>query len=240
MLMMSAITDRTRSVRWLLAELLVIVLGILIAIQVDEWQQYRQDREDERDVLASIQRDLDDILGQYVELADHFKLSMDASTRLIVGIESGNLSEADIVRATGDIGLTYLLSNAPTSFEGYLQSGAIGLIRDESIVRDLRTFFGYKRGYIFDLNEVHNHRSSRVWDLLSVDFRSIPASDYASSMSSQTKLIVPVEDFPTSDRLQTNLIRLNAFKRSILETLDGVMTSGRSLSSRIEARRSVH
>jgi len=217
----------------------VIVLGILIAIQVDEWRQYRQDREAERDVLTAIRRDLDDILAQYVELRAHFNLSMDASTVLIDGIESGNLSEAAIVQAREDAGLTYLLSDAPTSFEGYLQSGAIGLIRDEALVRDLRIFFGYKRGYIFDLNEVHNQRSGSVFDLLNIDFRSVPLDDYASSMSSRTKLVVPAADFPTSERLQTELIQINGFKRAILEKLDEVMTFGGSLSSAIEERLSV-
>lgn len=237
---MPTIADRTRSFRWLFAELLVIVIGILIAIQVDEWRQYLQDREDEREVLASIQRDLDDILAQYVDLRDHFNISMDAATTLIVGMEDGELDEAAIVRARGDIGLTYLLSDAPTSFEGYLQSGAIGLIQDEAMVRELRMFFGYKRGYIFDLNEVHIRRSRSTFDVLNVDFRSVPAEDYASSGSSQTRLVVPVADFPTSESLQSELIQLNGFKRSILENLDEVMTFGRSLSSGIEERLSVH
>lgn len=231
---MSAITNRTKSIRWLLAELLVIVLGILIALQVEEWRQYRQDRKGEREVLASIQRDVKDILFQYGELKEHFNISMNATTTLIVGIEHGNLSESDIVQAMGDSGLTYLLNEAPTSFEGFLQSGAIGLVLDEELVKEFRSFFGSKRPWIFGLNEEHRQRSRDVHDLLDNDFQSVPLEDYASSMSSRTHLVVRVADFPTSERLQTELIRLNGFRRSVLEALDRVMISGQSISSRIE------
>lgn len=237
---MSAITNRTKSLSWLFAELLVIVLGILIAIQVEEWRQYRQDRKDEGDVLASIQRDVDNILAQYDELQQHFKVSIEASTILIVGIESSNLSESDIVQAGKDARRHYLLSEAPTSFEGFLQSGAIGLVQDEDLVRDFRNFFGFQRPWIFDLNEVHNQRLGNVMDLLDVDFKSVPLEDYASSMSSRTKLAVRITDFPTSERLQTELIWLNGFKGSVVEALDSVMMSGQSISSRIEERLSVN
>lgn len=84
---MFATKNRSMSLSWLFAELMVIVLGILIAIQVEEWRQYRQDRKHEKDVLASIQRDVDNILSQYEELERHYKSSMEGSKILIVGIE---------------------------------------------------------------------------------------------------------------------------------------------------------
>ena len=237
---MSVTKYRTRSIRWLFAELLVIVLGILIAIQVEEWRQYRLDRKSERDVLASIQRDVDDILEQYVQLQEHLRVSMDATTILIVGIGTGDLSESDIVHARKDIGLTYLLSEAPTSFEGFLQSGAIGLVQDGSLVTDFRRFFGSQRSWILGLNEVHIQRSREVFDLLDIDFQSVPLEDYAANMSSRKQLVVPVADFPTSVRLQSELIGINSFRQSILEALDGVINSGQDIGSRIEAHLSVN
>lgn len=43
-----------RSVRWLLAELSVVVVGILLAISIDAWWQDIEDRETERDLLQSL------------------------------------------------------------------------------------------------------------------------------------------------------------------------------------------
>ena len=225
---------RTKSVSWLFAELLVIVLGILIAIQVEEWRQYRQDRKLEREVLESIQRDVDDILGQYVELIKHFNTSMQGTTTLITGIESGDLSESDIVQARSGTGLTYLMSYAPTSFEGFLQSGAIALVQDESLTADLRSFFGSQRSWILGLNEVHIQRSRKAFDLLNVDFRSVPLEDYTSSMASRVTLLVPVADFPTSEMLQSGLIELNSFRRDTLRAIEIVMVSGQAISARID------
>ncbi len=50
----SILNTPNKSVRWLLAELTVLVVGILIAISVDAWRQDLQDRETEQVLLKAL------------------------------------------------------------------------------------------------------------------------------------------------------------------------------------------
>ncbi|MEE4298263.1 MAG: hypothetical protein V2J24_02375 [Pseudomonadales bacterium] len=54
-------TDTGRAFRLLIAELVVVVLGILIAFRVEEWRDYRIDREEARASMEAIVEDL--VLG---------------------------------------------------------------------------------------------------------------------------------------------------------------------------------
>lgn len=51
---MPMVNVRKQSLRWLFAELLVIVLGISIAFQVEEWRNELSERRTEREVLLSM------------------------------------------------------------------------------------------------------------------------------------------------------------------------------------------
>jgi hypothetical protein len=65
------ISDQLREMRWaqVSIELLLLVLGILIALAVDDWVQSRRDARMERDYLQLLVRDLerdDDILKEFI------------------------------------------------------------------------------------------------------------------------------------------------------------------------------
>ena len=138
-------TIRPTSLRWLFAELLVIVLGILIAIQFEEWRQYRKDRAEEREILLSLNRDIEGFLLEYGRVVGEHEAAIDGATALIVGIAKGGMNESEILQASRQTMRTYLMSSASTSFEGHLRSGAVGLIQDRDLEEDLRFLFGFSR-----------------------------------------------------------------------------------------------
>ena len=49
---------KPNSIQWLLSELVIIILGILIAFQVEEWRDYQNDREAEVALLQAFHIDL--------------------------------------------------------------------------------------------------------------------------------------------------------------------------------------
>ncbi len=54
---MPLIKSNSRSYRWLLSELFVVVLGILVAFQVDEWRSERELQEQENAQLYALHAD---------------------------------------------------------------------------------------------------------------------------------------------------------------------------------------
>ena len=58
-----------KSLRWFLAEFLVVVVGILVAIALNGWYQGRADAASERDYLSFLSRDLQGTLGDLADQA---------------------------------------------------------------------------------------------------------------------------------------------------------------------------
>ena len=54
---MPGLLSSNQSFRWLTAELLVVMLGILLAFQVEEWQEVRADRATERELLSGLRNE---------------------------------------------------------------------------------------------------------------------------------------------------------------------------------------
>jgi hypothetical protein len=227
-------TIRPTSFKWLFAELLVIVLGILIAIQIEEWRQYRKDRVEEREILLSVNRDIKGFLFEYGGVVGQHEAAINGVTTVIVGIAKGGMSEFEILEASREATRGYLMSSASTSFEGHLSSGAIGLIQDRDLEGDLRILFGFHRPYIEDLSREMHQSIFEIMPLLVADTRLVPDEDYEESMSYRAELIIPAESYPASDLLLTELIRLNRQRKFFLEKLSEHIELCKTLSSRIE------
>lgn len=72
---MPILGHKIQSIRWLLAELFVIVLGITIAFQVEEWRSELSERRSEKAVLESI-------LNDFEVATEQFQIYVDTVTEL--------------------------------------------------------------------------------------------------------------------------------------------------------------
>jgi hypothetical protein len=70
-----------RYLRYALGEIVLVVIGILIALQINDWYQERLDRQTEREYLVSMSRDLAEDTRDLIE-------AIDGNTSLLVGLDS--------------------------------------------------------------------------------------------------------------------------------------------------------
>ena len=90
--------DTVSAVRFLAAELVIVVLGILIAFQVENWRESRAEREAEAVALAGLASDLSadlDLIARFVERSERRAAAMDG---LLRSLQSG-MAEAPEVFA---------------------------------------------------------------------------------------------------------------------------------------------
>ena len=67
-------------VKYALGEIVLVVIGILIALQINDWYQERLDRQTEREYLVSMKRDLAEDTRELVE-------AIDGNVSLLVGLD---------------------------------------------------------------------------------------------------------------------------------------------------------
>ena len=65
--------------KYALGEIVLVVVGILIALQINDWYQERLDRQTEREYLVSMKRDL-------AEDTRELREAIEGNTSLLVGL----------------------------------------------------------------------------------------------------------------------------------------------------------
>jgi len=127
-------TGSRQSVRWLLAELLVVVFGILIAFYLDGVRQAVEDRGEEAAILASIGAELEENrIGLETRLDNHTRRGFAAAE--LLSLQSSNAPPSgDSVQVLWELLLTPSTWNPTTGrSSAIISSGGLGLVRDPSV-----------------------------------------------------------------------------------------------------------
>lgn len=124
-------------------ELVIVVLGVFIGLQVDNWNQQRQDRAAEVAYLQALAKDLDSIqasvqvqIGFEANIAHYINRSLDeidASPSNERNLRLGMLLSQLVARST-------LKIESPT-FQELQSSGRLGLIRDRALRGSIVEYF---------------------------------------------------------------------------------------------------
>lgn len=127
-----------------LVEVLVVIFGVFIGLQVDDWNQARQDREAEKRFLEQILLDLEqdqDILGfakSYAQARAEFAVFVDEA------LDNPELAEANpgrFVVAVEQSAYTFFPVLYNHTFEELKSSGGLGLIRDKEVKNGLFRYY---------------------------------------------------------------------------------------------------
>ena len=140
--------DRTRYLmkyfRYAGGEILLVVLGILIAFQVNAWNLARENREIEKKLLERIRADLQNDISEYRSVKEFKAWQNDACLWLLEYFIDPSLPVTDTARFLNELNLTFyfiLPSSNITSFEIATSTGQLTKITNDSLVSDLSVYF---------------------------------------------------------------------------------------------------
>ncbi len=142
------IIDRIRQQDWaaLVSELLIVVVGIFIAIQVDAWWKHRDDLRQEQTYIARITDDVErDVssIRMSISLAEYrYKLS----NLLIAAAADPKLVRqhpAEFMTSIQQSAYTHTPSLNSDTFEELRSTGGLGLLRDEALKSALFSYYRY-------------------------------------------------------------------------------------------------
>jgi len=141
------IIDRIRQQDWaaLVSELIIVVVGIFIAIQVDAWWKHRDDLQQEQIYIARLTEDVErDVISikRSITLAEH-RYSL--SNLLIAAANEPEFVRqhpAEFMSAIHQSAFTHTPPLNSDTFEELRSTGGLSLLRDEALKAAL---FGYYR-----------------------------------------------------------------------------------------------
>lgn len=125
-------------------EIILVVIGILIALQLNTWGMEKTDRQIENTLLANIKKDLESDIQEF-RMVEDFKLSQnEASIRLLEYLIDASKPLEDTVQFVNDLQLiVYFIvpSSNKTSFDIATSTGYLNNITNDILVNDLSRYF---------------------------------------------------------------------------------------------------
>ncbi len=132
-----------RYFKYAIGEIVLVVIGILIALSINNWNKNRVERQKEKLILAELIVDLKEqleVLETYIEIESRYYhhgkdiLSFYASNQTFIGSDSINAKlNSLIVRKT--------FNPIRTTFQELIATGTIGILQDKSTKRKIIQYY---------------------------------------------------------------------------------------------------
>ena len=124
-----------------IGEILLVVFGILIALQVNNWNEDRKNRETEEKVLLAILNNLQEDALTMQKATERFRLTMANIDRLFQPIPIPDDSLAFI--STRADGISQFIP-ITTAFDRSMSSGEFQLIQEDSIAQIIQRLYAFE------------------------------------------------------------------------------------------------
>lgn len=123
----------SKYVLYAIGEIVLVVIGILIALQINAWNQFKKDRLEEQNILERIEKDLKADIADLTIQTNRNNRWQENLQLLIEGILDRNISLEDFVNRNRTYGVnTYFMQTAGTYKES-VASGKLSLIVNDSL-----------------------------------------------------------------------------------------------------------
>jgi len=160
--------------KYAIGEIILVVIGILIALQINNWNERKKERLKEQAFLKEINLDFKSNKTQLDSIINYNKVSLRACIRILDIIETFDLKNPEInesnIHATDSMGYYYGLMWRNKSFnpkngsvEALLNSSSFGIIENDTLRRNLISWKDVLNDYLeeeefaenFLFNEYH-------------------------------------------------------------------------------------
>ena len=145
-MLLRRVIEHVRAQNWtaVAIDFVIVVVGILLALQISEWSQARQDRVRERAYLARMAAELQQSF-QDIEASIEIAQEREALGRLLID----SVDDEELVRADPGRYLVALLKGGYTyspeirshAFDELRSSGDLGLIKDKALLVAITEFY---------------------------------------------------------------------------------------------------
>ena len=133
----------TKYMLYAAGEIALVVIGILIALQINNWNEWKKDRTTEREILAGIQMNLESNIDRLTTFRE-FLGDLDSSSEIVISMLNGSTKFHDSIINHFDFSLRQISNSQRTvSIVGYqaLSNEGFGIIRNTRLKNEIIKLF---------------------------------------------------------------------------------------------------
>lgn len=134
-------------------ELMIVVVGIYIGLQVDDWQKARQDRADEGRFLEALLQETRHNIGQVEWRENAIELDAAAMRNVVSALKAGNLNQITDDEAYEALCEWFTIippSYQTATYDELVSTGQLDIITNETLRRQLQASKALRERYTFE------------------------------------------------------------------------------------------
>lgn len=174
--------------KYAIGEIVLVMIGILLALQVNNWNQDRKDRISERKLLDNIHRDFlqNKVSFDSIKAINYIGLNALENMIALFPLKNDTLKHATLMKYNAQIqGITY--NPYSSSVESAVNSSSLQLIQDEDLQKYLVSWKDVLLDYQEDENAYFEYLNNFLWPYLREEF-DFTGKDTAMNMAARTTI----------------------------------------------------
>ena len=193
-----------RYLLYAIGEIALVVIGILIALQINAWSQERKDRQLEDEYIIRLKRELVQNKLAFESRIRFDKFAEENVGKILYALsdDSNDLSAEELVVAIEHIGWGLKFQYADDVWQELLNNGNIRLLQNDTL-RDKTTAFNQSVRWIIELQgnwiEFTNGYRLLTGDILSPETRHKIAAEYGPATYNGEEYILPSKEYLISE-----------------------------------------
>jgi len=237
--------------RYAIGEILLVVVGILIALQINAWNTDRLNRIKEQEHLSQLTRELKAQLLYYQDLKEQFAVREKRVSRVVNIWESKKPIIQDSLQYLGDIfaaTTTDYWHKKPVVWSQLLETGEISFIKNKELTDGLYTFYDGTEKTAQNYNSFVLQFVFIAREHLSEIYANIPIDKLIENMtrgitSRNVKRNWPVSTYQRIWEMRIEMIpnfrKIAANSRGQQLRLEPILLSGEELLGKLEAAQGI-
>ncbi|MCW5518807.1 hypothetical protein J1N09_03090 [Aureitalea sp. L0-47] len=172
-----------------IGEIILVVIGILIALQINNWNEYRKERAEETKILKNIRVDLQQTLAELETALAFHESTIDEITKLENYSKNSLPYSEELDYSFGLLPHFYTALITSSSYKS-LQTTGVGLIKNDSLRDDIINIYDVTLADILDYNKDEERiQSLTVMPFFSKNIRYFDNSVYSAKPNDYSSLI---------------------------------------------------
>jgi len=164
----------SKYLKYAVGEIVLVVIGILIALQINNWNEERKNHLLEADYYFKLLEDVEQDFLEIYNQIDVNQIRIDSSNKFISLLQRPHFSQQEVISAMlGSVSkTTFTFQPSKAAFEDLKSSGNLGLLRDLNIKNKLIAYYTKIDGLI-DVIDVNSDASIDAFFNYQKDFSEI-------------------------------------------------------------------
>ncbi|MDP5081305.1 MAG: DUF6090 family protein [Winogradskyella sp.] len=188
--------------KYAFGEIILVVIGILIALAISDWNEQRKNAESELNYYCRILEDFELDKQLIDELKEESNYRIDLSQKILLDLDSGTKDKHYIVNQFILATRSEVYEPRDVTFKDLISSGNLKLLNDITLKNSLIQYYSELENKQFQLNQNRDEITKKVFELVntSIEIGAIQEFEYVHQLLDPEILkILPHDDW-TKDK----------------------------------------